>query len=150
MQDKKGRMNGKYIVIVGCGRLGSYLANTLSQWGASVVIVDLHEESFKLLSPHFGGFRLTGDAVESGVMRQAKLDRADLLVAATHDDNVNLLVAQTALKVFKVPRVLARVYDPRNDDIYQELGIETICPITVAAELFLQAVTEGRLPGEER
>jgi len=132
-----------FVVIVGCGRLGSHLANTLSRAGHSVVTIDRDEGAFSKLSPDYSGFRVEGDAAELAVLKQAKVDEADLLIATTLDDNVNLMVAQVARSEFSVPRVLARVFEPRREEIYQRLSIETICPTTVSAELFLEAIAMG-------
>ena len=129
--------NSLYIVIVGCGRLGSHLANQLSRAGHSVVVIDTDETTFADLSPDFSGFRVQGDATQMAVLREAKLNKADVFFAATHEDNVNLMVAQVARKVFNVPHVLARVFDPRREEVFAQLEIETICPTSVAAEMFL-------------
>ena len=139
--------NSLYIVIIGCGRLGSHLANQLSRVGHSVVVIDKDESTFKELSPDFSGFRIEGDATQIGVLKEAKLKRADVFFAATHEDNVNLMAAQIARKVFNVPQVLARVFDPRREQVFGQLGIETICPTSVAAEMFLLAVASGRATG---
>jgi len=139
--------NNSYIVIVGCGRLGSHLANQLSRVGHSVVVIDSNEETFNALSPDFSGFRVLGDATQMAVLKEAKLKHADVFFATTHEDNVNLMVAQVARKLFNVAHVLARVFDPRREQIYDQLGIETICPTSVAAEMFLLAVASRRAAG---
>jgi trk system potassium uptake protein TrkA len=136
--------NSLYIVIVGCGRLGSHLANQLSRVGHSIVVIDANEDTFNDLSPDFSGFRVVGDATQIAVLSQAKLKQADVFFATTHGDNVNLMVAQIARKIFHVPHVLARVFDPKREQIYDQLGIETICPTSVAAEMFLLAVASNR------
>lgn len=136
--------NSLYIVIVGCGRLGSDLANRLSRIGHAVVVIDSDEDTFNDLSADFSGFRVVGDATELAVLKEAKLKNADVFFATTHGDNVNLMVAQVARKLFNVPHVLARVFDPRREQVYNQLGIETICPTSVAAEMFLMAVASGR------
>ncbi|MDD2998549.1 MAG: TrkA family potassium uptake protein [Candidatus Riflebacteria bacterium] len=133
-------MKNSYIVIVGCGRLGSFLANQLSLSGNSVVVIDNNELAFSELSSEFSGFRLTGDATQIAVLKEARLNRADALIATTHEDNVNLMVAQVARKIFNVPKVLARVFDPKRKELFTHLELETICPTSVAAELFLKAV----------
>lgn len=133
---------GKYIVIVGCGRLGAHLANHLSRDGHSVVAIDTDERAFGNLSPEYSGFKVEGDATELAVLQQAKADKADLVIATTRDDNVNLMVAQVAKAQFGVSRVLARVFEPRREAIYRRLGVETICPTSVAAELFLKSVAK--------
>jgi trk system potassium uptake protein TrkA len=130
----------QYIVIVGCGRLGSMLANQLSSLGTSVVVVDRDQAAFRNLSTEFSGFRITGDAVEVAVLRQAKIEKADCLLAVTSQDNVNLMVAQVAQVVFGVPKVLARVFDPSREQVFRQFGIETICPTQVTANIFLEAL----------
>lgn len=132
--------NSLYIVIVGCGRLGSYLANRLSGDGHAVVVIDLKESTFDNLSVDFSGFRIEGDATHIAILQQARLKKADVLIATAHDDNVNLMVAQVARKIFGVPQVLARVFDPKREEVYAKLSIETVCPTSVAAEMFLKSV----------
>ncbi len=129
-----------YVVVVGCGRMGSRLANGLSRRGESVTVIDRRPEAFANLDSEFSGFRVEGDATELAVLRQAKADRAAVVIAATREDNVNLMIVQIALKVFGVKRSLARVFDPRREEAYRELGVETVCPTRVAADLFLAAL----------
>lgn len=133
-------MSNLYIVIIGCGRLGSYLASQLSREGNSVVVIARDEESFNNLSPEFSGFRIEGDATQMAVLEEARLKKADILIAVSHEDNINLMVAQVARKIFAVPRVVARVFDPAREEICSQLGISTICPTSVAAEMFLNVV----------
>ncbi|MDO4559257.1 MAG: TrkA family potassium uptake protein, partial [Planctomycetia bacterium] len=109
---------GLYIVVVGCGRLGSHLANQLSGMGHSVVAIDQEETAFSRLSSDFSGFRITGDATQTSVLREAKVHKASVLIATTHHDNVNLMVAQVAKKIFNTPTVLARVFDPQREKAY--------------------------------
>ena len=135
--------NNRYIVIVGCGRLGSHLANQLSRDGNSIVVIDTDEATFNDLSPDFSGFRVDGDATQMAVLKEAKLKEANILIATTHEDNVNLMVAQVARKIFSVPHVLARVFDPKREEVYAQLGIDTICPTSVAVDMFLRAVANG-------
>jgi len=136
--------NNCYIVIVGCGRLGLHLANQLSRDGNSVVVIDKLETTFNDLSSDFSGFKIVGDATHVSVLREAKIKNADVLIATTHFDNVNLMVAQVARRVFDVPHVLARVFDPKREEVYAKLGVNTICPTSVAAELFLSSIAKGR------
>lgn len=134
-------MRSLHIIVVGCGRLGSHLANLLSGAGHRVMVVDRDEDAFQgLSSESFSGFRVAGDASEPGVLRRSKIDQADLLIAATSEDNVNLMVALVARKVFGVKHVMARVYDPRREEMYRELGLETVCPTLMAGEAFFKLV----------
>ena len=127
----------QYIVVVGCGRLGSILASRLSSQGNSVVVIDPYEKSFNNLTSEFSGFQIVGDASELEVLRQAKADKADCLLAVTDNDNINLMVAQVAKTLFNVSTVLARVFDPAREGIYEEFGIATISPTKLSAEAFL-------------
>jgi len=126
-----------YVIVAGCGRLGSYIANRLSEAGHSVVIIDPEENAFSRLSDEFSGFRVEGDATEFAVLQEAKVDKADLLIAATREDNVNLLVAQVARRIFEVPSVIARVLEPSRTEIYSSLDIKTVCPTLIAADTML-------------
>ncbi len=131
-----------YIVIAGCGRLGSLLANELSRQGHSIVVVDRNEAQFAGLSAEFGGFTVVGDAVESEVLRQAKIGQADCFLATTNHDNVNLMLAQVAKTVFGVSLVIARVFDPSREAVYQQLGVATISPTKLSALAFQAAIQQ--------
>ena len=131
----------RYIIVVGCGRLGSLLATRLSQEGHNVVAIDINEAKLANLPAEFSGFRLQQDATEVETLHQAKAHRADALIAATNNDNVNLMVAQLAQVIFHVPHVMARVFNPAREAIYGELGIEVICPTKLSAELFLESIS---------
>ena len=130
----------QYVVIVGCGRLGSMLANQLSALGSNVVVVDRDEVAFRNLSTEFSGFQVIGDAAELSVLQAARLDKADCLLATTRHDNVNLMVAQVAREIFQVSKVVARVFDPSRQAVYAQFGIETICPTTLSTEALLAAL----------
>jgi len=137
-----------FIVVVGCGRLGSLLANGLSGQGHSVVVIDQREEAFAELSTEFSGFKVVGDAVESETLRKARTADADCLIAAAEEDNVNLMVAQVAKEVFGVKRVIARVAEPARELAYRQFDIETVSPTSLAGERVLTALTRG--PREDR
>lgn len=124
------------------------LANQLSSLGSSVVVVDRDEAAFNNLSTEFSGFQVTGDAAELDVLRRAKIDKADCLLAITQHDNVNLMVAQVAQTVFRVPKVIARVFDPSREQVYRQFGVETICPHRLSVDAFLNAL--GSQPGTEQ
>ncbi|PJF25618.1 MAG: potassium transporter TrkA, partial [Phototrophicales bacterium] len=82
----------KQVVIVGCGRLGSVLANHLSRAGHRVIVIDQRESTFDKLSVDFSGFKLVGNAVELHTLKEAKIEQADCLFATTTSDNTNLMV----------------------------------------------------------
>lgn len=133
-----------FIVVVGCGRLGSLLANGLSSQGHSVVVVDRRAEAFEYLSAEFSGFRVVGDAVESATLRKARVADADCLIAAAEEDNVNLMVAQVAKDVFHVKRVMARVAEPAREMAYRQFNIETVSPTSLAGAYVLRAMAQDK------
>jgi trk system potassium uptake protein TrkA len=130
-------MKHKYIIVVGCGRLGAILVNRLSLIGHSIVIIDNNPDTFENLGSDFSGFTIEGDATEISVLQKAKVDKADLFLAVTNNDNINLMVAQIAKNIFKVQDVVARVYDPKREVIYKNMNIRTICPVMLAADEFV-------------
>ncbi|MGM0379304.1 MAG: potassium channel family protein [Bacillota bacterium] len=130
----------RYIIIVGCGRLGSHLANSLSRAKQSVVIIDQNKESFSKLNNSFSGFKLEADAIEIDTLENAKINRADVVVTATNDDNTNIMIAQIAKKIYNVNHVIARLAEPSRKKVYQELEIETICPTILSAEEFKKII----------
>jgi len=123
-----------YTIIVGCGRLGANLANTLSDGGGNVLIMDKDKNSFRKLSPSFGGLAVVGDGTDFDALQGAQIDKASVVVVVTNNDNANVMIAQLAREVFKVERVIARLYDPEREYIYQEFGIDTICPAVLSAK----------------
>ena len=131
-----------FIIIAGCGRLGSYIANKASGDGHSVVVIDSNQAAFKGLSSEFSGFKMEGDATEFATLKQAKVEKADMVIATTHDDNVNVMVAQVARQLLHVPHVIARVFEPKRERVYRELDIKTISPVVVAGDLFLEFIDE--------
>ena len=131
-----------FIVIAGCGRLGAYLANRLSREGCSVVVVDIAEAAFSGLSPDFSGFKIEGDATEPNVLKGAKTAEADIFIGVTHNDNVNLMTAQVAQKVFGVAKVFVRVFEPQRVELCHTLGIQSVCPTTIAGERMMQAIMD--------
>lgn len=133
-----------FIVIAGCGRIGAFLANTLSRRGHNVVIIDQNDAAFSELSGEFSGFKVEGDAIEFAVLKQSKVEKADVVVAVSEDDNTNLMVAQIAKTLFQVPKVIARVFDRQKEEIYRQSGIEIICPTAIVGDVFFDAVMAER------
>jgi len=126
----------EYIIIVGCGRLGANIASLLSKARKSVVVIDKDEFSFRRLSDEFSGFTIEADAIEEDTLLSAKIDKADVLVATTNDDNTNIMVAQIAKKIYNVPKVIARLFEPSRQKVYEEFDIETVSPTVLSAVEF--------------
>lgn len=124
----------KYIVIAGCGRLGSLVGSKLSTLGHSVVMIDLRQEAFDVLPVEFTGFKILGDVSQRSILNQAKISQADVFWALTNDDNLNLMLAQSAKKFFGVDKVIARIFDPAKEKIFNNSDFLAICPTSLAAE----------------
>ncbi len=123
-----------YTVIIGCGRLGANLANTLSNEGENVLIMDENRDSFRRLASNFGGLSVVGNGTDFDMLREAQIQQASAVIAVTNDDNTNIMIAQIARDIFHVNRVIARLYDPECESVYQEFGIDTICPSVLSAK----------------
>lgn len=122
-----------YVVIIGCGRVGSALAKELSNEGHDVSVIDSENERLKALGSGFNGQRLRGVEYDQGILIEAGIKEADVFVAVTPDDNTNITASQIARDIFKVPRVIGRTSEPEKGYIYELLGIETINPTKQAA-----------------
>ena len=127
----KNKKDG-HTIVVGCGRLGANLANRLSEEGRSVVVIDSNKESFRKLSQSFSGITLVGDATYLNVLNEAEIGKATAVVSVTNYDNTNILVAQISKELFGIEHVIARLYDPERECVYQEFNIETISPAVLS------------------
>lgn len=128
------------IVIIGCGKVGSNLAKVLSEEGHDVVIVDNDRSSFSMLGPDFNGVTVAGVPIDQDVLKHAGIETADALAAVTPDDNVNIMTCQVAKEFFKVPRVIARIYNPEREHVFHQFGLETICPTNLTVEEIRSAI----------
>ncbi|MFA4991373.1 MAG: TrkA family potassium uptake protein [Candidatus Omnitrophota bacterium] len=132
-----------YVVIVGCGRVGSELAKLLSQEDHNVVVVDKEQKSFARLGQTFNGVTLTGNGFDVELLKEAGLDKADAFCAVTNGDNTNIMAAQVAKKMFKVPKVIARIYDPERAHIYHKLGLDVISGTLLFAAMIRDKIIES-------
>jgi trk system potassium uptake protein len=128
------------IVILGCGRVGSTLATMLDRAGHTISVIDYSSESFQRLNPDFGGTTIVGNGVDEEVLMRAGIKEADAFVAVTNGDNRNIMASQIAKEIFKVPKVMCRIYDPIREETYHELGLETVSPTKVGAQMFFDAL----------
>jgi trk system potassium uptake protein TrkA len=133
-----------YVIIVGCGRVGSELAKLLSNEGHDVVIIDKNQQSLERLGGTFNGMTLVGNGFELNLLKQAGIEKADAFCAVTNGDNTNLICAQVAKKIFKVPKVFARIYDPQRAHIYSALGLDIISGTILFAAMLRDKIIESR------
>jgi trk system potassium uptake protein len=136
-----------YIIIVGCGELGSQLASTLLKQRKSITIIDKDEDAFKRLPDQFSGFTIEGNGIEEDTLVEAGINRANMLVAVTGDDNVNIMIAQIARVMYHVPSVIARLCEPSRARLIEDLNIKTICPTDLSVRAFSLLLPDQAIKG---
>ena len=122
---------------MGCGRVGSLLAQTLDADGHSVAVIDLDPGAWRRLSRGFSGQKVTGMGFDRERLIEAGIEHADAFVAVSSGDNSNIITARVAREVFNVKRVVARIYDPRRASVYERLGIQTVATVSWTADQIL-------------
>src|SRR3954467_969656 len=139
-----------FVLIVGCGRVGSSIAKTMLSEGHEVSVLDEDPEAIAQLEKgedrgweDMGGAFTVGTALELDALLEAGIDRADAFVASTDGDNTNLVIAQIAQRRFNVPKVVVRVLDPARARWYEQQGLRTVCPTKIAIDLLESAVFEA-------
>ncbi len=134
------------ILVIGCGKVGSRLAIALSKEGHDVSVVEKEESNIELLGDDFVGFKTVGIPIDLDVLKQAGIESCDAVAAVSRDDNINVMVSQVASQIFKVPKVLARIYDPKREDVFSHFGLHTVCPTNLTVSAVRSALTEPELP----
>jgi trk system potassium uptake protein TrkA len=117
------------VIVMGCGRVGSALAAQFELEGHEVCVIDREPRTKALLPGTFRGQFEVGNGYHKAVLERAGITHADAFVAVTSGDNTNIVGARTAREVYRVPHVVARIYDPRRAEIYRELGIVTVASV---------------------
>ena len=120
-------------VIVGCGRVGSVLADALDRSGHDVIVIDTSTSAFDRLPASFGGSAVRGDGTDEDTLRRAGAESADLFMAMTEGDNRNVMAAQLAVEALDASRVIAKINDPLRAAAYADLGINTLCRTNLMA-----------------
>ena len=139
-----------FILIVGCGRVGSSVARTMLREGHEVSCLDEDPESHARLEvgldkgwEDLGGRFTVGTGLETDALLAAGIEKADAFIASTDGDNTNIVISQIAQRRYKVPTVIARILDPLRAEWYEQQGLHTICPTRVAIDMLETAVREG-------
>lgn len=132
------------IVILGCGRVGARLAGILDKEGHTVSVIDSSSDAFQRLDSDFGGTTYIGNGVDEDVLDRAGTRRADVFVAVTNGDNRNIMASQIAKELFRVKKVVCRIYDPIREETYHEIGLETFSPTKIAAQMIFDRITEQK------
>lgn len=129
---------------MGCGRVGSRLATMLDEEGHEVIVLDKVASAFRRLSPEFKGKKHVGNGIDMEILERIGTRDADAFVAVTQGDNRNVMATQMAKHIFNVPRALCRIYDPIREEMYREIGLETISPTVVGANMLKEKLDEGQ------
>ncbi len=131
------------VIVVGCGRVGSQLANMLSDNGANVCVIDRKADAFGNLGRNFNGSTVQGVGFDEEVLAKAGADECDVLAAVTQSDNANLMCAEVGSRLFNIPHVIARLYNPDHERAYMQLGIDYVCGTSLVAEDIFSKVVSG-------
>lgn len=131
------------VIIMGCGRVGSRLATMLDEEGNDVIVLDKAAHAFRRLSPDFKGKKHVGNGIDMEILERIGTREADAFIAVTQGDNRNVMATQMAKHIFNVRRTLCRIYDPIREEMYREIGLETISPTVVGADMLKEKLDEG-------
>jgi trk system potassium uptake protein TrkA len=132
------------VVIMGCGRVGATLAINMDKAGHKVTVIDSNTDSFQRLDPTFRGEKVQGSGIDEEILKEAGIETADAFAAVTNGDNRNIMASQIAKEIFHVKKVVCRIYDPIRENTYRELGLETVCPTLVGAQMLFDALSEKK------
>ena len=134
-----------YIIIMGCGRVGSQLAKVLTLEGHEIAVIDKNPAAFDRLGKTFTGRTIEGVGFDEEVLTKAEIERADAFISVTNGDNSNIVGALVARNRFRVPKVIARIYDPLREQLYQHLGVQTISSTSWAANKIKDMILHVRV-----
>jgi trk system potassium uptake protein len=129
-----------HVVIMGCGRVGSTLAQNLESRGHTVAVIDQNPDAFRRLGPEFSGQTVTGIGFDRDVLVEAGVERAEAFAAVSSGDNSNIISARLARETFGVPRVVARIYDQKRAEVYERLGIPTVATVRWTADRMVRHI----------
>lgn len=137
-----------HTIIAGCGRVGSSLATNLERLGHSVAIVDKNAKAFDRLKGDFAGRKIIGFVFDREILEEAGIQQAQAFASVTSGDNSNIVSARVAKEHYRVPQVVARIYDPRRAQIYQRLGIQTVATVRWTTDQILRSLLPEDVPVE--
>jgi trk system potassium uptake protein TrkA len=133
------------IIVMGCGRVGTQVCLLMEQDGHDVTVIDSDATALERLGPAFKGRRIKGIGFDRKVLVDAGIEQTDAFAATSSSDNVNIVAARIARYIFRVPRVVARLYDPRRAEIYRRLGLLTISSTSLGAERIRELLTHAEM-----
>lgn len=133
------------IIVMGCGRVGEMVSQLMAKEGHDVVVIDKSAQALEHLGPNFKGRKVVGIGFDRDVLMEAGIEQADAFAATSASDNVNIIAARIARNVYQVPRVVARLFDPRRAEVYQHLGLQTISATDLGAERIREILTHAEM-----
>ena len=133
------------IIIMGCGRVGRQVSQMMANEGHDVTVIDKNAEPLARLGLDFKGRKIQGVGFDRDVLLAAGIETAEAFAAASSSDNVNIISARIARNIFRIPRVVARLYDPRHAEIYRRLGLVTVASTVWGAERIRELITHADL-----
>ena len=133
---KKHSLLKNKTLIVGCGRLGSSMANKCSLERKNIIVVDKDPDAFDRLSDAFGGYTVTGDITDLSLLEEAYISTAKEIIITTGNDNVNLFIAHVARKIYDVPEIYVRLNNPGNEILLKGMSIKAIFPFELSYDKF--------------
>ena len=152
--DRLSKITAVFVLIVGCGRVGSSVARSMLRKGHEVSCLDEDPEAHARLEVNLdkswedaGGQFTVGTALEEDALAAAGIERADAFIASTDGDNTNIVISQIAKRRFNVPTVIARILDPLRAEWYAKQGVNTVCPTRIAIEMLEKEVLEADAAG---
>lgn len=128
------------VIVMGCGRVGARVATVLDHNGHDVTVIDTNSRSFRRLPTDFTGNTIIGTGIDEDILRQAGIEDANAFIAVTNGDNRNIMASQVAQRIFGVPEVVTRIYDPVRELSYRKLGLSTVCPTSIISAQILDHV----------
>lgn len=128
------------IVIAGCGRVGAQLAEMLSLDNHEVTVIDRDASAFERLFKLFPGEVVQGMSYDVDTLKKAGVERADAFAAVTNYDNTNLMTAEVVKQIFRVPRVVARIYNPDKEETYRAMGIDYVIGTQIVARSIMEMI----------
>jgi trk system potassium uptake protein TrkA len=137
-------------LVIGCGRVGSTVAKRLAAEEWDVTAVDEKESALTRLGEDWRGGFIVGHGMDTGVLREAGIEEADVVVVATDGDNTNIVIGQVAQKRFGIECTVVRVLDPARADFYSERGMRTVCPTSTAIDVLIDAARTCAIPQQPR
>ena len=129
--------------MIGCGRVGSAVAQQLQGSDWDVTVLDENEDALARLGESWRGGFVVGHGMDLQLLREAGIEEADAVVVTTDGDNTNIVIAQAAQKHFEVPTVVCRLLDPARAQFYATRGLRIVCPTSAAIETLVGAVREA-------